>query len=99
MDYQQHLQWLLLKIPRGKVTTYKALAEAMGLKSYRQVGQLVHRNPEPNQYPCFKVVKSDGSLGGFALGLKEKIRRLKREGVRVQKNRLVDFNERFYAFK
>ncbi len=99
MDYQQRFQRLLLKIPRGKVTTYKALARAMGLQSNRQAGQLLRRNPEPDRYPCFKVVASDGSVGGYNLGVPEKIRRLAREGVRVKNGKIADFKKRFYPLQ
>lgn len=88
------LQRLLLKIPHGRVTTYKALAHAMGTRGYRYVGQLLHRNPDPDQYPCCKVVKSDGSLGGYALGQKAKIARLKKEGILVRRGKVIDFKRK-----
>ncbi|PIZ72052.1 cysteine methyltransferase [Candidatus Peregrinibacteria bacterium CG_4_10_14_0_2_um_filter_43_11] len=77
----QKLQQLLLKIPKGKVTTYKAIADVMGTKGYRYIGQLLNKNPEPDKYPCHKIVHSDGRLGGFALGAGEKINRLKQDGI------------------
>ncbi|MFH1012473.1 MAG: MGMT family protein [Candidatus Peregrinibacteria bacterium] len=88
------LQQLLLCIPRGKVTTYQALAQAMGTRGYRFIGQLLHRNPEPDKYPCYKVVKSDGSLGGFARGAEEKVRRLKADGITVRDGKIVDFEQK-----
>jgi methylated-DNA-[protein]-cysteine S-methyltransferase len=93
------LQQLLLKIPRGKVTTYKELAIAMGTKGYRYVGNLLHSNPEPDRFPCFKVVKSDGTLGGFATGQKDKIRRLKADGVEVKNGQIDHFVDRIYTFE
>ncbi|MBI5421815.1 MGMT family protein [Candidatus Peregrinibacteria bacterium] len=92
------LQQLLLQIPRGKVTTYKELAHAMGTKGYRYVGQLLHINPDPDRFPCCKVVKSDGSLGGFANGSAEKIQRLKAEGIVVRNGKVENFNTTFYRF-
>jgi len=78
---------LLRRIPRGKVTTYKALAEASGSRGFRAVGQIMRRNPRPDLYPCYKVVRSDGSLGGYGgtdpAMLRKKMRLLERDGVRV----------------
>jgi len=93
------VQQLLLQIPRGRVTTYKELAKAMGIKGYRFVGQLLHRNPEPDRFPCYKVVQSDGSLGGFAMGQKEKIRRLRADGVRVKNGKVINFDRILYKFE
>lgn len=92
------LQQLLLQIPFGRVTTYKELARAMGTKGYRYVGQLLHDNPEPDRFPCFKVVKSDGSLGGFAMGPEDKIRRLRADGIIIRNGSVENFNDRIYRF-
>ena len=99
MNYQRNLERLLQKIPKGKVTTYRELAHAMDMRAYRFVGQLLHRNPEPEKYPCYKVVQSDGSLGGFALGQAEKIRRLKADGITVKDGKVADFSRRLYRFR
>lgn len=98
-DQLHHLQRLLLRIPPGKVTTYKALAQAMDLKGYRYVGQLLGSNPDPQRYPCYKVVRSDGSLGGFALGCEEKEKRLKVEGIEVVDGKIKNFEQKIYTFK
>ena len=99
MDYQTKLQELLQQIPEGKVTTYKEIAHAMNMRAYRFAGQLLHRNPHPEKYPCYKVVSSDGSLGGFALGQEEKIRRLKKDGIEVKDGRILDFKKKLYRFQ
>jgi O6-methylguanine-DNA--protein-cysteine methyltransferase len=49
----------------------------------RAVGRLLAWNPEPDRYPCFKVVAADGDLRGFALGLEEKVKRLAADGIEV----------------
>lgn len=73
--------WLLLKkIPRGEATTYKALAKKLHT-SPRAVGAMLHGNALPDEVPCYKVVCSSGRIGGYALGTREKIRRLRRDGV------------------
>ena len=101
MDQGQRLkklQQLLLKIPKGKVTTYKAVAHAMGMKGYRYVGQLLNKNPKPDKYPCYKVIQSDGRLGGFAMGSKNKIQRLKADGIEVKNGKVVNFTHVFYQY-
>lgn len=93
------MQQLLLQIPKGKVTTYKYLAEAMKMpKAHRYMGQLLNQNPDPETYPCYKVVKSDGNLGGFALGCEDKERRLKLDGIEVEGGKIKNFKERVYTF-
>ena len=98
-NYEIKLRELLLQIPKGKVTTYGELARAMGTRGYRFVGQLLHNNPYPDKYPCYKVVKSDGTLGGFALGCKDKIRRLKADGIEVKNGRVVCFEKVLHKFR
>ena len=64
----------LLTIPKGKVVTYKQIAEYLGNdKLARVVGNVLHRNPDENKYPCYKVVNSEGKLSrNFAFGGIEK---------------------------
>ena len=94
---------LLKKVPKGKVTTYKALAEALGTKAYRAVGQAMRCNPYAPIVPCHRVVKSDGSIGGFSGSIKpnskevkKKIRMLRREGVEIKMNKIIDFEKVLY---
>ena len=98
MDKMKEMQALLKKIPRGKVTTYRELSHALGTHGYRYVGQLLNKNPEPDKFPCYKVVKADGSLGGFAMGSTEKIRRLKADGIVIKQGEIVDFPSKLYKF-
>ena len=89
---------MVRQVPKGRVTTYKKIAEALGTKAYRAVGQALRRNPDPKTIPCHRVVASDGSLGGFfgrktRQALKEKKRRLEREGVRVKKGRVTELEK------
>jgi len=97
-DDLKRMQQLLLQIPRGQVTTYKELARAMGTKGYRYIGQLLHQNPEPDRYPCFKVVRSDGTLGGYAGGQVKKMRRLRTEGIKILDGTIVDFESIIYHY-
>lgn len=58
------------KIPKGKVATYGQVAELAGNKKMsRAVGNALHKNPDPDHIPCFRVVNSKGELAGaFAFG-------------------------------
>ncbi len=79
----------LRTIPRGRVLTYKDVARRIGSpRAYRAVGNALNKNPFAPQVPCHRVVASNGSLGGYAGGLKMKIKLLKQEGVPIQKNRV-----------
>ena len=82
------------KITRGKVTTYLSIAKAIGRpKAACAVGNALNKNPYAPQVPCHRVVKSDGSLGGFAGGVKKKKALLEKEGVVIEHNRVKDFAE------
>lgn len=74
----------LLKIPKGRVTTYGAIAKKLHT-SPRAVGQALKRNHFPEKYPCYKVVYSNGQVGNYSApgGKAEKIRRLKKDGVEI----------------
>ena len=74
------------KIPKGHVASYGRIAEMAGEpKMARAVGNALHKNPYPENIPCFRVVNSKGELSGaFAFGGKdEQARRLIKDGVEV----------------
>lgn len=74
-------------IPYGEIRTYRWIAEQLGKpRATRAVGNALARNPIPFIIPCHRVVRSDGSLGGYALGLSWKKRLLKLENS-VQNHR------------
>ena len=77
--------WKYLKtIPKGKVKTYKQVAIAINKpKSARAVANACGKNPYAPKIPCHRVIKSDGSLGGYSGkgGVKTKKKMLKKEGV------------------
>ncbi len=69
-------------VPRGRVTTYQALAARVGKpKAARATGTALARNPFPLIVPCHRTVRSDGSLGGFGGGLPMKRALLEMEGI------------------
>ena len=78
-------------IPKGKVATYGQVAEMAGdRKMARAVGNALHKNPDPENIPCFRVVNSKGECSGsFAFGgLNEQAKRLIADGVEVVDNRV-----------
>jgi methylated-DNA-[protein]-cysteine S-methyltransferase len=69
------------KIPKGSVLTYGEVARRAGSpRAYRAVGNILNRNHDP-KIPCHRVIRSDGELGGYNRGAKNKIKILKRESV------------------
>lgn len=98
-NFNQKVYELAKKIPKGKVTTYKILAEALGTKAYRAVGQALNKNPCSPVVPCHRVVDSKRHLHGFSRGLKKKAELLRKEGVKIKNNRIVDFEKVLFNFK
>ena len=97
MDIREYTYFLVRQIPKGRVSTYGAVAKALGNKGYsRAVGKYMNQNPNADTMPCFKIVKSDGTLGGFGLGLDDKIRRLSQDGMQVKNGKIVDFEHVFF---
>lgn len=88
MTFAEKVYKELRKVPTGKVTTYKKIAEALGTKAFRAVGSALRNNPYAPEVPCHRVVRSDGSIGGF-MGKKtgeevaKKVVMLRNEGVEV----------------
>lgn len=97
--FEEKIFRALKKIPRGKITTYKALAQAIGHpRAVRAVGNALNKNLNLIKCPCHRVVKSDGRVGGYARGAREKIKILKKEGVRIKNSRVIDFKKALFNF-
>ena len=83
----------LLKVPKGKVTTYGELAKAVGLKNgQRAIGRIMNKNPFPVIVPCHRVILSSGKIGGYAWGEKIKTNMLSREGIKIKQGKILDKN-------
>jgi len=95
-SFSERCYKILRKVPKGKVTTYKALAEKLNTKAYRAVGSAMNKNPYAPKVPCHRVINSNGELGGFALGIANKINLLKKEGIQIKNNKI---DLRKYQFK
>jgi methylated-DNA-[protein]-cysteine S-methyltransferase len=81
----------LLKVPKGKVTTYSELAKAVGLKNgQRAIGRIMNKNPFPVIVPCHRVILSSGKIGGYVWGEKIKVNMLSREGIQIKEGKILD---------
>jgi len=81
-EFEKKVYLAVSGIPKGEVRSYKWVAKAVGRPgSARAVGNALNRNPYAPTVPCHRVVKSDGSIGGYSKGIKSKKKLLKREGV------------------
>lgn len=80
-DFQKSVWQALLKIPYGKTSSYKEIAKSLRKpRATQAVGTAVAKNPFLIIIPCHRVIKADGSLGGFAYGREIKRKLLKIEG-------------------
>ena len=102
MGFNEGVWELAKRIPKGRVTTYKILAGKLRTKAYRAVGNALNRNPHgflcSGKIPCHRVVKSNREVGGFAHGTKKKIKMLKKEGIKIRKNKIEDFENVLFRF-
>ena len=81
----------LCVIPKGKVVTYKQIAEYFGNKNLaRHIGNVLHKNSNEAKYPCYKVVSSKGYLAKhFAFGgIEGQKKKLQEEGIIVKENKV-----------
>jgi methylated-DNA-[protein]-cysteine S-methyltransferase len=98
MGKREEVYSLLKKVPRDRVTTYAELAKAAGT-SPRAIGVYMRTNSDPEGIPCFRVIRSDGTPGGYSGpgGKDAKIRLLKENGI-VTKDGKVNLEIRMHRF-
>ena len=85
-DFECKVHEAVCGIPAGFAATYASVAKACGCGSARAVGQALRKNPFDPQVPCHRVVRTDGSIGGFfgktsQAAVVRKRRLLEQEGV------------------
>jgi O-6-methylguanine DNA methyltransferase len=84
-EFEQAVLRKALEIPRGEVRSYGWIAREIGRpKAVRAVGSALGNNPVPVAIPCHRVVRSDGTIGEYALGTPMKCELLDGEGVDVE---------------
>jgi len=92
-EFEMLVYQVVRTIPKGKVSTYGAVAKLTGRGTARSVGSALAKNPFAPEVPCHRVVRADGSLGGFngeteGPEMAKKTRLLKSEGVGIQSGRI-----------
>jgi len=91
-DYLEIAKAFMQLIPEGMVSTYGSIAKALKINP-KLVGKIVRMNDEPIIYPCHRIIRGDGSFGGYSGpgGTLFKRKLLEFEGVKVSKNDKVLF--------
>ena len=88
-SFRDKVYKIVKQIPEGRVLTYKNVAELAGRpKAFRAVGNILNKNKNP-QIPCYRVVRSDGRVGGYRRGVKRKTELLEREGMITKNDKIV----------
>ena len=82
-SFERAVYVVVRRIPKGHTRSYQWVAARLGNpRLARAVGNALNRNPYAPQMPCHRVVRSDGTLGGYARGVGRKRALLHREGWR-----------------
>ena len=98
-DFTIKVLRIVLKIPRGELMTYSQIAKEAGSpRGYRAVGNILNRNYREKEWqlpfeelepvPCHRVIRSNGYVGGYARGQREKERILQLEGHVIDKHKI-----------
>ena len=88
-EFEKAVLVATFKIPRGKVSTYKGIAQKVGRPlAYRAVGNALHKNPLAPIVPCHRVVRSDGRFGGEKKGAEPRRKLLMKEGIPIEDGRV-----------
>lgn len=100
-NFERKIFCRLAEIPKGKITTYKFLAQAVNRpKAARAVGRALKKNPQLITIPCHRVVSTSGGISGYILGVKKKIAILKKEGIKFHPSgKIKNFKNIIYKFK
>jgi methylated-DNA-[protein]-cysteine S-methyltransferase len=93
-EFEKKVLVATFRIPRGKVSTYKRIAEKIGRpRAHRAVANALHKNPLAPVVPCHRVVKSDGGFGGEKKAAAERRKLVETEGVPIENGRVKMSNE------
>ena len=96
-EIQKRVLLVEYKIPRGWVSTYKRIANKIGIpKGARVVGNALAKNPFPIIIPCHRAIKTNGDLGGFQGGINMKRRLLELEGIEFSERGKVITDRIYY---
>ena len=94
---------LTKKIPKRKISTYKIIGDKLETKAYRLIGQALKNNPYAPKVPCHRVINSKGELHGFSgsksqKSLNKKANLLKKEGIKIKNNKILNFKKILHKF-
>jgi len=98
MNLSSKVYELCQLIPKGKISTYREIAHKLNSKAYRAVGQALKKNPFP-KIPCHRIISSNGYISGyFGKNIKQKIKLLEKEGIKIKNNKVLNFKKILYRF-
>ncbi len=97
-SFNERCYELLKLVPEGKVTTYREIAKALHTRAWRAVGSAMAKNRNLVIIPCHRVVRSDGTIGQYALGPDKKSELLMKEGVVLTRGRIKDLGKFIHRF-
>lgn len=87
--FQKRVYEVVKRIPEGKVSTYKEIAQKSGrFRAWRAVGNILNKNTN-SKIPCHRVIRSGGKVGGYNKGTKQKVALLKKESVIIKNGRSI----------
>lgn len=96
-QFEKDVYVATFKIPKGKVSTYKRIAEKIGKpKAYRAVANALHKNPLAPVVPCHRVVCSDGSFGGDKKRAEGRRSMVEKEGIPLENGKVKINSEILY---
>jgi methylated-DNA-[protein]-cysteine S-methyltransferase len=88
-EFEKKVLVTTFKIPRGKVSTYRRIAEKVGKPhAYRAVANALHKNPLHPIVPCHRVVRSDGRFGGEKNAAESRRKLVEKEGVPIENGKV-----------
>ena len=97
LEIQKRVLIAEYKIPRGWVSTYKRIANHIGISNgARVVGNALARNPFPIVIPCHRAIKTNGEFGGYQGGINMKRKLLEMEGIEISERGKVITNRIHY---
>ena len=102
-EFQEKVYEAVKLIPKGKVSTYKHLANYLSCNSSQAIGQALKKNPFAPTVPCHRVIKSDLSIGGYfgAVSgdeISKKISLLESEGIELDENGKLRNDHQVFSF-
>lgn len=99
MNSFEKIYKIVAKIPKGKISTYKEIAEIAKIKNPRVVGFALNKNKNLDQIPCHRVVGIKGELTGYAFGgIKKKREILEKEGIYFLANGTINLKKYSFNF-